>query len=144
VAYSKVNVPALIRRALSEQPDASVDDIVRQLSVWGVQAPGIIVAMWMLRWKEYAVAIPSANGRETNHHDSQSLEGDLYCNCDQAACSCGASRPMWWHQYCCGVRISATQARMRDEYFITQQRKLQDCSLTPGVTFDQGISVWDQ
>lgn len=47
VARNNVNAPELIRRALTQQPEASIDDIIRQLSVWGVQMSGIVVSMWM-------------------------------------------------------------------------------------------------
>ncbi|MCA9142342.1 MAG: hypothetical protein H6823_26170 [Planctomycetaceae bacterium] len=46
-ARNNVNAPELIRRALTQQPEASIDDIIRQLSVWGVQMSGIVVSMWM-------------------------------------------------------------------------------------------------
>ena len=53
---NNVDVPSLIGKALTARPNATVDDVVKQLSAWGAQASGIIVSMSMLKWKEQAAA----------------------------------------------------------------------------------------
>jgi len=114
LARSRVDVPALISKALTAHPNASVDEIVSQLAAWGVQVSGIIISMWVMKWKQEAeqakpAAIP---GKAAGNSE----DGDLYCTCDNAPCTCGKPAP-WWHQYCCGVRVTKQQIKERDEFF---------------------------
>jgi hypothetical protein len=51
VRSARVDLPALIRDVLAQNPDASVDQVVAQLAQWNVQASGIIVGMWLTKWK---------------------------------------------------------------------------------------------
>ena len=62
---SNVDVPSLIGKALTARPNATVDDVVKQLSAWGAQASGIIVFMSMLKWKEQAAATRLAEGQSS-------------------------------------------------------------------------------
>jgi hypothetical protein len=113
VARSNVDVPRLIRRALTQQPDASVDDIVQQLSSWGVQVSGVIVSMWMTRLRDQEVMAIAA---QTSSEALTSAE--TYCTCSDEPCSCGkANQPAWWHQYCCGVHVTKQQIKERDKFF---------------------------
>lgn len=114
VARSRVDVPALVRKALTIHPNASVDEIIGQLADWGVQVSGIIVSMWTMKWK-----------REAEHTKSNNVPGkaaenvedtDLYCTCSEERCSCGKPAPPWWHQYCCGVRATKQQITARDKF----------------------------
>lgn len=52
VARSNADLPSLIRKAHTNQPGAGVDDIVRQLSDWGVQVSGIVVSMWVRKLRD--------------------------------------------------------------------------------------------
>lgn len=115
VTRSRVNVPALIRKALAIHPSAGADEIVGQLADWGVQASGIIVSMWMMRWKHETEQTTSIEvpGKAADHVE----DTDLYCTCSEGTCSCGRPAPPWWQQYCCGVRITKQQIKERDNFF---------------------------
>jgi hypothetical protein len=65
VLRSRIDLPSLIRAAIEQQPDASVDEVVAQLARWHVQASGIIVAMWLPRLKTSAVT-PGSHRQEGN------------------------------------------------------------------------------
>lgn len=115
VSRSAVDVPALIRKALTIHPNAGVDEIVAQLAAWGVQVSGIIVSMWMMKWKEQAEQekpdeVPGKATSKTN-------DAELYCTCSEESCTCGKPAPPWWHQYCCGVRVTKQQIKERDTFF---------------------------
>lgn len=113
VARSKVDLPGLIRRVLTRQPDASVDDIVRQLSSWGVQVSGVVVSMWMVALREQKLHAAVAR---TSSEAAGST--GAYCTCSDPLCSCGKPRhPAWWHQYCCGVQVTKHQIEARDKFF---------------------------
>ena len=114
---NNVDVPSSIAGALIQTPDASADDIVNQLRDWGVQVSGIIVCMWMLRWKEHLASIPTADERESDRQNGQSPQAKLYCKCDQQPCTCGKSRSPRWQHYYCGVRLTANQETALDEFF---------------------------
>lgn len=115
VSRSRVDVPALISKALTAHPNSSVDEIVSQLAAWGVQVSGIIVSMWMMKWKQQTEqarfeAIPREAADNADN-------ADLYCTCDDEPCMCGKRVPPWWHQYCCGVRVTKQQIKKRDKFF---------------------------
>ena len=57
------DLPHLIRTALEQNPNATVDDVVAQLERWNVQASGIIVGMWFKKWNESSAKV-SENGRQ--------------------------------------------------------------------------------
>lgn len=115
VARSRVDVPALIRKALTIHSSASVNEIVAQLADWGVQVSGIIVSMWMMKWKQEAEQAKPDNlpGKAAGNAD----DAELYCTCSEDPCSCGKPTPPWWHQYCCGVRVTKQQIKERDKFF---------------------------
>jgi hypothetical protein len=115
VARSRVDVPSLISKALTAHPTASVDEIVSQLAAWGVQVSGIIVSMWMMKWNEQTEqARPEAILRKAAGNPENA---DLYCTCSEEPCTCGKPTPPWWHQYCCGVRVTKQQITDRDKFF---------------------------
>ena len=116
VARSKVDVPALIRKVHTEQPDASANDIVRQLSDWGVQASGIIVSMWLRKMLEQEVAARIADEKSPAVVASPLHEVGPYCTCAPLPCTCCKPTPAWWHQYCCEVLESEEQIPARDEH----------------------------
>ena len=116
VSRKNVDVPSLILKALVQSPDATVDDVVHQLRDCGVQAPGIIVSMWILKWRERMAAMRFTEDQEADQN-GHSVEGELYCTCNEQPCTCGEPLPAWWYQYCCGVRVTPTQAKARDEFF---------------------------
>ena len=75
VQRSRIDLPRLIRAAMEQNPDASVDQVVTQLAAWNVQASGIIVAMWLAQWKtSSAEAMPNGQERKTVNKN-QSLSG---------------------------------------------------------------------
>ena len=51
VRRSRIDLPRVIRAAMEQNLNASVDQLVTQLAGWNVQASGIIVAMWLAQWK---------------------------------------------------------------------------------------------
>ena len=116
VPRSNVDVPALIRRTLTQQPDASVDDIVRQLGVWGVQMSGIIVFMWMPRLRGQEVAEQIADGQSSAIEASPSHEITSSCSCNPLPCICCEPTSAWRHQDCCGILVSEEQTKSRDKY----------------------------
>ena len=63
VTRANVDVPGLIQQALAQTPDATVDDIVRQLGALRVQVSGIIVSMWMLKLREQEAALRAADDK---------------------------------------------------------------------------------
>lgn len=65
VVHRERDVPALIRKAYTEQPGSRVDDIVRQLADWGSQVSGIIVSMWVLKLREQTALAGTVNDRST-------------------------------------------------------------------------------
>ena len=65
VARARVDLPTLIRKVLAQQPDSSVDHIVRRLSDWGIQASGIIVSMWILKLREQTALADTVHGPST-------------------------------------------------------------------------------
>ena len=65
VRRSRIDLPRLIRAAMEQNLDASVDQVVTQLAGWNVQASGIIVAMWFAQWKTSS-AKTMGNSRERN------------------------------------------------------------------------------
>lgn len=115
VARSAVDVPALIRKGLTIHPNASVDEIASQLAAWGVQVSGIIILMWVMKWKEQTEEAKPDDlaGQVAGHAE----DVDLYCTCCEEPCTCGKPSPAWWHQYCCGVHVTKDQLRERDKYF---------------------------
>jgi hypothetical protein len=75
VRRSRIDLPRLIRAAMEQNPDASVDQVVTQLAAWNVQASGIIVAMWLAQWKtSSAEGMPNGQERKTVNKN-QSLSG---------------------------------------------------------------------
>jgi hypothetical protein len=114
---NNVNAPSLIARVLVQSPDASANDIVNQLRDWGVQVSGIIVSMWLLRWKEHLAAMSTADEPESNRQNGQSPQAELSCRCDEQPCTCGKSRSPRWQHYYCGIRLTASQANALDEFF---------------------------
>jgi hypothetical protein len=115
VARSRVDVPVLIRKSLGIHPNASVDEIVSQLAAWGVQVSGIIISMWMMKWKQEA---EQANRDDLPGKAAGNTEdADLYCTCSEQPCGCGRPGPTWWHQYCCCVRVTKQQIKERDRFF---------------------------
>lgn len=115
VARSAVDVPSLIRKSLTVHPNARVDEIASQLTAWGVQVSGIIISMWMMKWKQEA-------GQEKLDELPENTAGcaedaDLYCTCSEQPCTCGKPGSPWWHQYCCGVRVTKQQIKERDKFF---------------------------
>ena len=61
VRRQRIDLPRLIRAAMEQHPEASVDDVVTQLASWNLQASGLIVAMWFAKWKTSSAEV---NGRE--------------------------------------------------------------------------------
>jgi hypothetical protein len=55
VRRNSVDISRLIRAALGQNPNATVDEVVAQLARWDVQVSGIIVAMWFTKWNESSV-----------------------------------------------------------------------------------------
>ena len=43
----RIDLVRLIDAALAVKPDATIDEVVAHLGVWGVQVSGIAVGMWM-------------------------------------------------------------------------------------------------
>ena len=43
----RIDVVRLIHAALAVKPDATIDEVVAHLGVWGVQVSGIVIGMWM-------------------------------------------------------------------------------------------------
>jgi hypothetical protein len=64
VIRKAVDVPLMIAKTLVHSPDATIDEIVDQLGEAGVQVSGVIVSMWLSRWREQATAIPSVDRPE--------------------------------------------------------------------------------
>jgi hypothetical protein len=54
VARDAAEVPALVRKAMTNHPKATVDEVVSQLAAWGAQVSGIIASMWMMEWNKRA------------------------------------------------------------------------------------------
>src|SRR5690606_30166345 len=98
VARSAMDVPALIRNALTIHPNASVDEITSHLTAWGVQVWGTIISMWMMKRKEQSEQAKPDDlpGKAADNAE----DGDLYCTCCEESCTCGKPSPAWWHQYC--------------------------------------------
>jgi hypothetical protein len=71
VRRSRIDVPRLIRSAMELNPDATVDQVVAQLARWNVQVSGIIVAMWLAKWKEMSVEAGEIDreGNLVGNHD---------------------------------------------------------------------------
>lgn len=66
VRRNRADVPRLIRTALEQNPDATVDQVVAQLERWNAHVSGIIVSMWLAKWKESSATV-GENGREHIH-----------------------------------------------------------------------------
>ena len=115
VARRAVDVRALTRKALTIHPNASVDEIVRQLAVWGVQVSGVIVSMWLMKWREQTAG--SKPDGVSGSAASKAEDVDSYCVCSEEPCTCGQPSPAWWHQYCCGLRVTNEQIKERDKFF---------------------------
>jgi hypothetical protein len=123
VNQSTVDAPASIQQALAHQPDASIDDIVRLLNDWKVQISGIVVAMWVLKFREQKEAARFESERLPTSSAVASPAGISYCNCDPLPCTCCKPTPDWWHQYCCDVPLTEAQMKARDRYLKPPQRQ---------------------
>lgn len=93
VARSRVDASALIRKALAIHPNAGTDKIVRQLAAWGMQVSGIIVSMWMMRWKGQAERAKPDEKR--GNAASKEDVADLYRTCSEESCTCQKPAAPW-------------------------------------------------
>jgi hypothetical protein len=114
-----VDVPALIRKALREFPDASTDEIVRQLNAWGVQVSGAMVGMWRAKAARSARDSRPSADEAPDDPSAPASEQVLYCACPDDPCTCGRSKPSSWRQYCCGVPVAPDQLKARDKFLET-------------------------
>ena len=117
VVRNNVDVPSLIAGALIQTVDASADDVVKQLRKCGLQVSGIVVSMWLSKWTTHSGAVPTAVDQASGCQMSQTPEVELYCKCDQQLCTRGKSRSPRWQGYYCGVRLTANQKKVLDEFF---------------------------
>ena len=63
VSRHKADVPAMIRKIHTEQPDLNVDGIVCQLGRLGVQVSGIIVCMWVQKLRQETALASMVNNQ---------------------------------------------------------------------------------
>ena len=114
---NNVDVPSLIARALMQSPDANLDGIVTQLRDWGVQMSGIIVSMWLMRWKEHSAVKKSEVSRESHRQIGKSPAVALYRKCEQQLCTRGWPWSPRWQHYYCSVLLTEDQAIAIDDFF---------------------------
>ena len=75
IRRSRIDLPRVIRAAMEQNLNASVDQVVTQLAGRNVQASGIIVAMWLAQWKTSSAEIMGNNRKRKVVNKNQSLSG---------------------------------------------------------------------